>query len=323
MSITDALDRFSCDCSAIGLPLPRLSCSRFPLSGGSFVPAYTDTSLFQATGVRIAFTTRAGGISTGPYASLNLGANVPDNPRSIAQNRMRACHAFGIDSDLCIFPHQVHGTHIVDMADIDASDKANVHLPDAAKREHEMTVRVRAAQKEADAGADGVLVAQKHIATLLCFADCMPLILVAPHGIFAVLHSGWRGTFAHICVIGVKHLTRIACCTPDQINVYIGPYIHHECFEVSEELAQRFSNEFGKASTPTYRHVDLGVCVRKDLVSIGVDPQRIADVDRCTSCCSDEFFSYRKTDGVCGRHGAFACNCADYSLKGNDNRGNF
>ncbi len=287
-----------------GLPLPRLSRGRFTFALGKTLTAWSDESLFDATGVRIAFTERDGGVSTGFYSSLNLGSNVSDDPLAIEENRRRVCVAMGADPEKCVTAHQVHGTRIVEVAHADPSALSRV-------------------RSEAQNGADGIVVSCGGTSALLCYADCMPIILVSPAGKFAVLHSGWRGTMGHICIKGAHDLSEVSRCTPDQLNVYIGPYIHSECFEVSEELAQRFSNEFGIDATPAFRHVDLGVCVRHDLASFGVRPDRIADVDRCTSCYTDEFYSYRAQKGKCGRHGAFACKIADKSSKGNVSYGNF
>lgn len=300
------LDGTQTNSMAAGLPLPRLSRGHFQFAHGKRLSAWSDDRLFEQTGVRIAFTSRDGGVSEGAYASLDLGSNVPDDLSNVERNRARLCAAMGADSRLCVTPLQIHGIHLVDIV---SSDDDVVRV-------------VASAQKEAGEGADGIVVARAGVSALLCYADCMPIVLVSPKGDFAVLHSGWRGTIRHICIEGVRHLMRGSECSADQLNAYIGPYIHHECFEVSEELAQRFSNEFGTSAVPEYRHVDLGVCVRADLTSIGMDATRIADVDRCTACHPDDLFSYRATRGQCGRHGAFAVRTADALMKGNDGHGN-
>ena len=90
------------------------------------------------------------------------------------------------------------------------------------------------------------------------------------------------------------------------MNVYIGPYIHADCFEVSADLANKFAIAFGEAVVPSQRHVDMGAALVVDLLHAGCMRERIADVDICTYCQTDKFFSYRKQAGVCGRHGAFA-----------------
>ena len=89
--------------------------------------------------------------------------------------------------------------------------------------------------------------------------------------------------------------------------MYIGPYIHACHFEVGEEVAKQFFDSFGEASLVDERHVDMGAALRSGFASMGVAPERIADVDMCTVCDAGErFYSYRASGGTCGRHGAFA-----------------
>jgi hypothetical protein len=146
-------------------------------------------------------------------------------------------------------------------------------------------------------------------APILCFADCMPIIMAAPNGAFAIAHAGWRGAFGRIAQKTARALAYVAQCDISAINIYIGPYIHAECFEVSPDLRQKFINEFGEGVgciNSAKPHVDLGAAVRLQLADAGVDSARICDIDLCTVCNSDVFFSYRASGGVCGRHGAVA-----------------
>ena len=153
--------------ATLDLPLPRLVEGRF-----SNLTAFTDEALFEACGVRIAFIERLGGVSEPPYDSLNLGLHVNDNPESVRENRRRVCEAFGIDPTRLIVPNQVHG------ADVAVCENAG----DIAE------TREFAAE-----GSDAVAVGCDDVAALLCFADCAPVIIVAPSGKFAVAHCGWRG----------------------------------------------------------------------------------------------------------------------------------
>lgn len=279
-----------------GLPYPRLSCSRFSfeaeVSSASSacpqpesIPLLTDEDLFRSVGVRVAFTGREGGVSSGPYASLNLGSHVDDDLGCVLENRSRLMSALGASSSQLIVPNQVHGTRIVSVAQ-----------PQLAA----------SVQDDASDGADGVEVLCDDVAALLCFADCMPVIVVAPSGAFAVVHAGWRGVYGHIAVSALRSLCDATACQPDECNIYLGPCIQAECFEVSEELADKFSKEFGESCIYSYRHVDLVEAMRLDLERAGANPRRIASAGVCTVCNCGEYFSYRATDGVCGRHGAFA-----------------
>ena len=145
------------------------------------------------------------------------------------------------------------------------------------------------------------------VAALLCFADCAPVIIVAPSGKFAVAHCGWRGVVYGAWATALSALCELTGDDPERFNVYIGPYIHACHFEVGEEVAKQFFDSFGEASLVDERHVDMGAALRCGFASMGVAPERIADVDMCTVCDAGErFYSYRVSGGTCGRHGAFA-----------------
>lgn len=280
-----------------GLPYPRLSCNRFSFtlqgscaqSGCASMPLLSDEALFQSCGVRIAFTGREGGVSEGAYSSLNLGSHVEDDLVAVNENRRRLLDALGVPSADLIVPNQVHGTRLVTVADRGAS---------ASVRE------------DAAGGADGVEVMCCDVAALLCFADCMPVILVSPSGAFAVVHAGWRGVYGHIAVDALRSLARKTSCSPADCNVYLGPFIHPECFEVSQDLGEKFASEFGYSCLVDSRHVDLEKAIRGDLVGAGADPLRILSAGICTACNPGEYYSYRASGGVCGRHGAIAVRVA-------------
>lgn len=125
----------------------------------------SDEALFATCGARIAFTTRAGGVSEGSYAGLNLSYSVGDDAGCVDTNRRLLCAA--LDADNCIesliSPLQVHGSDFIEIRQI-----------------------VESQQKSAGE-ADGVVCMQSEVPVLLCFADCVPVILVAPDGSFAVI----------------------------------------------------------------------------------------------------------------------------------------
>ncbi len=321
--------------TAAGLPLPKLSRGRFVHGlavevGQDHIFAWTDEALFNACGVRIAFTERTGGASQPPYDSLNLKvpgySDTLDEPSSpdkfVTTNRRILTSALGCEGIPLISPNQVHKDTVVSVV---SSAEASIAR----------------AMSEAAAGADAVLVDCTGLAALLCFADCVPLVFVAPTGAFAVVHCGWRGVAIHLAQKAFTQLVSQASYLPEDINVYLGAYIHQECFEVSEDTAAIFVREFGagvvqesvqelaqnpeqdqvqnpelnpeqvQVQNPVQNgqgayHVDLGAALRQDLIKVGASENRIADLNICCMCHDDQFFSYRKSAGVCGRHGAFA-----------------
>ena len=276
------------------LPDPELTKGRF-----ASISAYTDEALFEATGVRIAFTTREGGVSEGCYGSLNLGSHVNDNLESVQENRRRVQQAFGCEESALIVPNQVHGGVVLNVGE---PGKLGSPLPEGAEGE----VRELAAQ-----GADGLIVNAAGTAALLCYADCVPVVIVSPTGRFAVVHAGWRGVDNLISVKTVRMMAQadaplLGQNAAAQYNVYIGPHIGPECFETGADVHAKFVAQFGEACAFGETHIDLAEGLRIQLQQAGIAPTRICDLGKCTVCYNSEFFSYRGQGGTCGRHGAFA-----------------
>ncbi len=239
-------------------------------------------------GVSFAFTERTGGVSRGDFASLNLGSSCGDDPAAVAENRRRALAAIGA-GDLAgrlVCPRQVHGARVVSVT---SSDDASV----------------RVAQREAEAGADAVVCAARDVPVLLCFADCVPVVLVAPGG-FAVAHSGWRGTMARISAATVRALCEATGAAAEDVRAYVGPHVLVDDYEVSEELAASFASEFGP-QVVRGRRLDLSRAIALTLEEEGVAPDAVAWCAASTASSTDRFFSYRAEGGSCGRHGALAC----------------
>lgn len=271
--------------TTLELPLPHLSKGRF-----ASVSVLTDQALFDQSGVRIAFTDRMGGVSSGAYDSLNLGDHVNDDPACVAKNRERVAEAFSVSPERLVVPRQVHGDRIVLIGGSTDED-------------------VERARVEARAGADALVVEAAGVGALLCYADCVPLVVVSPSGRFAVVHAGWKGVLNGIAVKAVRCLADLDArdgsgLTEGGMNAYIGPYIHVECFETGEDVRARFVERFGAQCAPDRNHVDLGCALRADLARVGVDC--VADAGVCTVCENERYFSHRAQNGVAGRHGAFA-----------------
>lgn len=272
------------------LPIPSLRlCDR---QGISFL---TDDALFDCCGVRVAFTQRHGGVSVEPYDSLNLGAHVGDDPNSVNKNRRRVLDAIGASTAELITLNQVHGNRVVCVEDTSVAEIARARV-------------------QAEEGADAIVVGAKNIAPMLCFADCTPVIIVSPSGAFALAHCGWRGVVAHVALEAtsrlqaldarqLKETTEIPAIS--DYSIYIGPRIGACCFEVGEDVRELFSSSFG-ADVVRGENVDMGRAIEIDLQSAGANAARIANCGLCTVCNSDDYYSYRASGGICGRHGAVA-----------------
>ncbi len=239
-------------------------------------------------GVAFAFTERTGGVSAGAHASLNLGDACGDDPACVRENRRRALAALSPKADPArlVNPLQVHGDKVVCITADDPESLA-------------------AAQAEARSGADAVAVSVPGVPVLLCYADCVPVMIVAEGG-FAVVHSGWKGTYARIAGTAAADLAAITGAHPRTMSAYIGPHILGGEYAVDPGLAERFAAAFGARALVGARNVDLGACIASTLVDAGLDAACIFDDE--ISCFSnpDRFFSYRASGGTCGRHGALA-----------------
>ena len=277
------------------LPMPTLDA--LPLGAHRAIgpTMLGDEALYQASGVRIAFTGRSGGVSVGPYASLNCASHVGDDLQAVERNRRIVLAGLGAPRARLIVPNQVHGTNVVAVNPRHAEDFGEAFAEASA---------------EAREGADAIVVRPAQVAALLNFADCLPLIIVSPDGSFSVVHAGWRGAVARIASKATRALQEVSGYDACAFNAYIGPHIRSDCFEVGSEVAQAFAREFGSSVLADEHHVSLADAVSMDLASAGLDPSRIADARICTKCNSDEYSSYRAENGACGRHAAVAVRIA-------------
>ena len=272
------------------LPLPRLQ----PKALGS-VAILTDDALASSVGVSMGFTQRGGGKSKDPFASLNLGSHVHDDAADVQENRRILMAALGFPQAQLVVPNQVHGQNVV-------------NLSTASPADHQ------AAVCETQEGADALVVSSPNVAALLCFADCVPVVAVSPTGRAAVIHAGWRGAQGGILGKTLQRMAQLDCeehqlvasWVLSQTNVYVGPYIHAECFQVGQDVAELFLQTYGPEALLDENHVDLGAALRVDAQRQGVALERIADAQACTVCSPDLYYSYRASGGICGRHGAFA-----------------
>jgi YfiH family protein len=249
------------------------------------VKLFLTSKLLSAAGVVHGFSLRSGGVSSGPFSSLNLGASVGDDEAAVRENHELLRGAAGLGGRIAT-AHQVHGDRVVDA-------RMREIFPPTAPQE---------------AGADAV-VALADGAVGVRVADCVPVLIHAGAAAAAV-HAGWRGTRLQIAGRAIRALQHAAGADPAQMLAAIGPCIGRCCYEVSQEFAATFRALFGPeaADDPAANpkpHLDLRYCVEQSLLRAGVPPERIEQVEGCTSCDSGAFFSHRRDKGRTGRHLAF------------------
>ncbi|RKG92996.1 peptidoglycan editing factor PgeF [Corallococcus sp. CA053C] len=227
------------------------------------------------------FTTRAGGVSEGPYASLNLRFSIGDERSRVEENHRRLAQAAGAKLGALCRVSQVHGDVVLEARG----------APDD---------ELRPTLGEADAlwtEEEGTWVA---VGT----ADCVPVLLVDPEGRrVAAVHSGWKGTELEISARTVEALAARGS-RPERLLAAVGPCIQACCYEVSPELGDRFRARFGPdvVREGVKPHLDLPRAVKASLVKAGLKPTHVDVLQACTACERERFFSHRRDAGLTGRH---------------------
>nr|WP_206151660.1 peptidoglycan editing factor PgeF [Clostridium sp. SM-530-WT-3G] len=161
-----------------------------------------------------------------------------------------------------------------------------------------------------DNEGDAIITNEKNVIIGVFTADCVPVILVDEvKGVSSAIHSGWKGTFASITYKTIKRMEKEFDCNPSHIKAYIGPHIRKCCYEVSEELKQKFIDEKTDIPESTLfsgRNLNLECCIFDDLKKAGVNDDNINVLDLCTYCSDTvKLHSYRKSNGSYGRMFSF------------------
>jgi YfiH family protein len=222
---------------------------------------------------KVVFSTREGGVSSGPFESLNLGILTEDRREDVIENRGRLAEAVGFDAKRVSMGRQVHGADL---------DWAGPEIPGA----------YAAPGPKPPAAADGQLTDEARRPLLVLVADCLPIALLGGRGL-GMLHCGWRGLAAGIVERAVGEIGGRAAA--------IGPGIGPCCFEVGPEVEAAFS-ELGPGLM-SGRNLDLPEAARRLLARSGVETVESAGI--CTFC-DERFFSHRRDQGTTGRQAGIA-----------------
>lgn len=231
-------------------------------------------------------TTRLGGVSPAPFDSLNVGFHTEDSAANVLHNRTKVCAAFGYTLQAWVSGDQVHGI--------------GCHLATATDAGRG-ALTYGSSLQETD-----VLITQTPGILLASFyADCVPVLLADPaHRVVGMAHCGWQGTLAGAVRVAVEAMSKAFGSVPSDMVAVLGPSIGPCCYEVSEQLAQRFQKAFG-ADVALGRQLDLRLANRRLLRQIGVPSAYIHTAPWCTSCQRELFFSHRASGGITGRMAAF------------------
>jgi YfiH family protein len=223
------------------------------------------------------FTTRHGGVSTGPLTSLNLARRGGETDAALDQNWARITAALGMPGAPVGLGSQTHGVTILDG---DATTGAG---------------RVELGE------GDAIVLTKPGALIAVRVADCVPILLSAP-GAVAAVHAGWRGTVAGIAERALAVLTERAGVPPDAVRAAIGPAIGPCCYEVGDEVVTALLAVAPEAIAlrpgPRRPHADLRAVNEALLRAAGV--RQVEQVGPCTRCSPDHY-SHRREGEATGR----------------------
>lgn len=254
------------------------------LQGWVFDPAAQVFRLpdWERRGLVVLCSTRLGGVSRGPYGSMNLSLGVGDDPGRVEENRRRLAGLAGVTASRVVFAQQVHGTRV-----------ARIGPGDEAAPRGERTLPA----------TDGVLVDRETSAPVLLFADCVPVLVHARRRrLVGIAHAGWRGAAGGV-LLHLLEAARAAGAALDELEVALGPSIGPECYPVGEDVVEAFA-----AAWPwSRRHVrrqgaDLRGFLAEQAARAGVEPRDILSDAPCTAC-DPRLYSHRRDGPVTGRQG--------------------
>jgi len=245
------------------------------LTTGGPLPLLRSPLLDSVPGIWYAFTTRAGGVSYGNFATLNLSATVGDDLGAVRENRRRLANLAGVDPRSIRLQTQVHGADVV---------------------------RVTGELPAEPITGDAFVTDRCGVPLLIGVADCAPVILAAEDGtVVAVAHAGWRGAAAGVVRATAGVLKDGYGIPSDRLRAAIGPAIGPCCFQVEVEVARLFDPSHVLDGSTGGPHVDLPRALAADLVAAGLRPEHIDRTSLCTRCRQDLFFSHRGSGGCTGR----------------------
>ena len=227
---------------------------------------------------RIVFTTRTGGRSRPPYESLNLGFHVGDVGERVRLNRLEAASSLPRSLRAPVVGEQVHGVQAVGVGALHAGARWEV-------------------EEKTLLATDALVTATPSLPLVTLVADCLPIALVDPvKKVVAAVHAGWRGLAGDgssgilentLALMGEKWE-----CRPSDVHAWVGPAIGACCYEIGEEVANHFPEHV--QSVDGGQRLDLRGAAKARLKTCGLADRAISELDLCTSCREELFFSHRR-----------------------------
>ena len=257
---------------------------------------YLTFPLLERTGmVRHLFSTRVGGVSKGIYSAMNLSYTRGDEKEAVDENFKRIADVLGCSLKDIVCSDQ---THTVNLRVVAHEDGGKGIL-----RERDYT------------DTDGLMTDEPGLVLATFYADCVPLYFVDTRKrAVALAHSGWRGTVARMGRCVTEKMKEVYGTRPEDIVAVVGPSICQVCYEVSEDVAEAFAQEFRRHGQTNEilinkgggkYQLDLWRANEIILMEAGIPGEQIQVTDICTCHNSDYLFSHRASQGRRGNLGAF------------------
>ncbi len=248
---------------------------------------------FDTFDVDVMMTTRRGGVSTGSYASLNLGLHVGDADGDALENRRRVAAALGADPGDFVFCNQAHGNEVT-----------IVTLSDRGRGARSL--------EDAIARTDALVTREPGVVLTVMVADCVPIVLYDPVAhVLGCVHAGWRGTVARVSEAAVTTMRSLGA-RPENLIAALGPAIPPDRYQVGDDVAEAAERGLGERSSQVIRAdgtgrylFDLWAANRLVLRDAGVPDERITVAAIPTGAPDELFFSDRAVR-PCGRFAAVA-----------------
>ena len=259
---------------------------------GNGIPYISFNALEQTGMVVNAFSTRQGGVSVGCLESMNLGFNRGDLDENVLKNHKIFAKAVGFPYENIVTTNQTHTTNVRVVTKEDCG---------------------KGITKDRDySDVDGLITNVPGIVLTTYYADCVPLYILDPvNKAIGLSHSGWKGTVNRIGENTLKLMNENYGTNPKDVICCIGPSICQDCYEISEDVASEFINEFCKNNKILYNkgngkyQLNLWESVKQVFLDAGVEYDNIYTTDICTCCNKDELFSHRGHHGKRGNLAAF------------------
>ncbi len=253
---------------------------------------YHTSSVLDAPGLIHGFSTRLGGVSEGPFASLNFrgGGPEPDVRENVRENYRRFCEALGTDVHNMVQSHQVHEDTVRHVTGAD---------------------RGKGLFAATDYTADALVTDEPGLSLMVFSADCIILLLHDPvTASIGAVHAGWRGTALDLPAKTVGEMGRLFGAKPEDIRVAVGAGIGPCCFETHDDVPDAMRSAFGGGAEAHIRPkgekwtVDLKGINAWRLRAAGVREENIDVCTACTACRTDLYWSHRITGDRRGVQGA-------------------